>query len=62
MGVRASHAFLTVIQSCLSGGNVLVDMNVVVLKKKLCAFRILDPNLKTINLTFGSLSPILYVK
>ena len=29
---------------------------------KLYAFRILFPNLKTINLTFGSLSPILYVK
>ena len=29
---------------------------------KLYAFRILVPNLKTINLTFGSLSPILYVK
>ena len=29
---------------------------------KLYAFRILIPNLKTINLTFGGLSPILYVK
>ena len=33
-----------------------------VTQNKLCAFRILVPNLKTINLTFGSLSPILYVK
>ena len=48
--------------SCVIGQKIERPRKKYFFFNKLCAFRILVPNLKTINLTFGSLSPILYVK